>query len=476
MNPTNSEMIYNKITLAFPKKTEVLFLKKYFKDSITQFRVAFVFVIILYGIFGILDSRMLPEHATAFHIIRYLFVIPILSVIFLLSFCRFFRKVWQLMLIISFIVAGSGIIIMTVLVPENYTYYAGMMLIFSAGYFFIKLRFFYATIAGWTTLIFFNIGILFFSDDPSVLLIDNNFFFVSANIIGMLAAYNIEYYARRNFFLNQKLDKEKLFVKNLNKNLEQIVEERTKELIRAKEQAQESDRLKSAFLANMSHEIRTPMNGILGFAEILKEPNLTGEEQQAYIQIIEKSGVRMLNIINDIVDISKIESGLMNLNWMETNINEKLDFIYSFFLPQVEEKGLMFLLKKTLSADEAILRTDSEKLYSILTNLVKNAIKYTNEGSIEFGYTKKEPCREFYIKDTGIGIPKNKQEVIFERFIQADIANLQARQGAGLGLAISKSYVEMLGGKIWIESEEGVGSTFYFTLPYETRDSGANFN
>jgi PAS domain S-box-containing protein len=238
------------------------------------------------------------------------------------------------------------------------------------------------------------------------------------------------------------------------------------ELIQAKEHAEESDRLKSAFLANMSHEIRTPMNGILGFSELLKEPGLNGEKQQEYIRIIEKSGARMLNIINDIVDISKIEANLMNVDIKDSNINEKIEFIYIFFKPQVEEKGMQFLFKNTLPAKEATIRTDNEKVYSILTNLVKNAIKYSKEGVIELGYIKKGETLEFYVKDTGIGIPKARQSAIFERFIQADITNQMARQGAGLGLSISKAYVEMLGGKIWVESEEGIGSTFYFTLPY----------
>jgi len=238
------------------------------------------------------------------------------------------------------------------------------------------------------------------------------------------------------------------------------------ELIKAKEQAEESDLLKSAFLANMSHEIRTPMNGILGFAELLKEPELSGEEQQQYIRIIEKSGARMLNIINDIIDISKIEAGLMNLNLIETNINENIEYLYTFFKPEVEAKGIELLFHTPLSAQEATITTDSEKVYAILTNLVKNAIKYTNHGSIELGYQKRGDYLEFYVKDTGIGVAKKRREAIFERFIQADISDKMARQGAGLGLAITRAYVEMLGGKIWVESLEGFGSTFYFTLPH----------
>jgi len=255
----------------------------------------------------------------------------------------------------------------------------------------------------------------------------------------------------------------------------------------AKHHAEESDHLKSAFLANMSHEIRTPMNGILGFAELLKDSKLTGEEQAEYIGIIEKSGARMLNIINDIIDISKIEAGLMTLDLKETNINEQIQYIHTFFKPEVEAKGMKLFFRNSLPAKEAILKTDCEKLYAILSNLVKNAIKYSKEGEIQIGYVSTglpttsvsaigelvEPASlQFYVKDTGVGIPKDRHEAIFERFIQADITDKMAQQGAGLGLSITRAYIEMLGGKIWVESEKGIGSTFYFTLPYIAEPQG----
>lgn len=249
-----------------------------------------------------------------------------------------------------------------------------------------------------------------------------------------------------------------------------LVSNHMKSLNIAKEKAEESDRLKTAFLANMSHEIRTPMNGILGFVELLKEPKLSGEEQQEYILIIEKSGERLLNIINDIVDISKIEAGQMAVNIKESNINDQIAYINTFFQPEFERKGLNYSFKNGLPSKDAVIKTDREKIYAILINLVKNAIKFTNEGAIEFGYElhKKNEHTElvFFVKDTGIGIPRDRQEAIFERFIQADISDKMALQGAGLGLSISKAYVEMLGGKIWIESEAGKGSAFYFTIPY----------
>ncbi len=241
-----------------------------------------------------------------------------------------------------------------------------------------------------------------------------------------------------------------------------------KELIKAKEAAEEMDRLKSNFLANMSHEIRTPMNGILGFSDLLKTQNLTGKEQQKYIQIIQKSGVRMLNIINNIIDVSKIESGLMEVDISESNVNHHVDYIYSFFQPEIENKGMQFSLRKSLPWSKANIKTDKEKLLAILTNLVKNAIKYSDEGEIELGYIVKADFLEFYVKDTGIGIDSDRLEAIFERFIQADISDKKAFQGAGLGLSISKAFVEILGGQLWVESKKGEGSVFYFTIPFDT--------
>lgn len=236
------------------------------------------------------------------------------------------------------------------------------------------------------------------------------------------------------------------------------------ELIKAKLNAEEGDRLKSAFLANMSHEIRTPMNGIMGFASLLQNISLTAEKQQEFIQIIHKSGARMLNIINDIVSISRIESQQAEIEIINTNINEQVEFIYKFFKQEAERKQLDIKFTNGLETSNAFILTDREKLYSVLTNLVKNAIKFTNTGAIEFGYDAKGEFLEFYVTDTGQGISDEQKEYIFDRFRQVD-ESLTRNEGSGLGLAISKSYVEMLGGKLWVESKLWYGSTFRFTIP-----------
>ncbi|MEI7981873.1 MAG: response regulator, partial [Bacteroidota bacterium] len=237
------------------------------------------------------------------------------------------------------------------------------------------------------------------------------------------------------------------------------------ELIAAKEKAVESDRLKSAFLANMSHEIRTPMNGILGFITLLQEPDLKEDEKDEYFRIVRKSGDRLLNTLHDIIDISKIESGQMPVITVDFNINELCRNLQAFFKQEAETKGLQLFFNGGLPEREATINTDKDKLQSILSNLIKNAVKYTDQGFAEFGCSSRGEWLTFYVKDTGIGIPVNKRKAIFERFVQADISHSRLYEGSGLGLSISKAYVEMLAGELWVESEDGKGSTFYFQIP-----------
>lgn len=232
----------------------------------------------------------------------------------------------------------------------------------------------------------------------------------------------------------------------------------------AKEKAEESDLLKSRFLANMSHEIRTPMNGILGFTQILKY-RMRKEQNIQYLKIIEESSIRMLSIINDIMDISKIESGQVEINLSNVSLHEIFDKLFNFFKLEVDEKGIKLIYNHTLHSKNDIIYTDESKLIAILTNLLKNAIKFTSKGTIEFGYLIEENNILFSVKDTGKGIAKEKESVIFNRFVQANMEIDKVYEGSGLGLAISKAYVEKLGGKIWLESEKGCGSKFYFTLP-----------
>lgn len=242
------------------------------------------------------------------------------------------------------------------------------------------------------------------------------------------------------------------------------------ELVKAKDKAEESDKLKTAFLANMSHEIRTPMNGILGFAEMLNDNTLSYANRKKYLNIINSNGKMLINLIDDIIDFAKIESGQANLVLDEFSLNNLLSQVQSTFLTRSlkkEKSKVRILVRKTFTDEKSFIRTDPIKLRQILTNLVGNAIKFTHKGYIEFGYDlERHNYLRFYVKDTGIGIPAEKLQIIFERFIQADNSPSRKYGGSGLGLAISKGLVELLGGKMWAESEPEKGSTFSFTIPY----------
>ena len=245
------------------------------------------------------------------------------------------------------------------------------------------------------------------------------------------------------------------------------------ELKAAKEKAEESDILKSAFLANMSHEIRTPMNAIIGFSNLIESADNKGTRNE-FVHIIQRNGEHLLNIINDIVDISKIEAGMVSIEEGKCNINMILDDIYKIYQgrEKVRNNEIQLSLNKELQDDFAFVLCDNTRVRQVLINLIDNAYKYTGFGNINFGYSlrKKENAGEiieFYVKDTGEGIPVDKQDVIFDRFIQADLSSTRVNQGTGLGLAITKALINLMGGKIWFESEPGTGSVFFFSIPFK---------
>jgi PAS domain S-box-containing protein len=243
------------------------------------------------------------------------------------------------------------------------------------------------------------------------------------------------------------------------------------ELKEARDKAQESDRLKTAFLANMSHEIRTPMNGIVGFVNLLRDPSLSDEQRDLYLKHIEQSSNQLLNVVNDIIDISKIESGQLKITNHPVRINGVLDEIYSSFFHRIRgdapgQKKVSFILQKGETSPDFTIVVDDSRLSQIFNNLISNAIKFTEEGQISFGYTlENRRYIQFFVRDTGVGIPADKTEMIFDRFGQDFQSKIVHPSGTGLGLSISKSLVQLMGGEMWVDSTVGEGSTFYFTLP-----------
>ncbi len=233
----------------------------------------------------------------------------------------------------------------------------------------------------------------------------------------------------------------------------------------AKEKAEESDRLKSAFLLNISHEMRTPMNSILGFTELLTQPGLSGEVQQKYLSKVKGSCRRLLNTVTDLIEISKVETHQLDLYTEKIHLATEVNNIIDEFKSEIAKKGLEITYSNRIPATHPDIFNDKSKLIYIITNLIKNAAKYTLTGIIQIVTEKENNQIVFWVKDTGIGIPTQRLKAIFKHFEQADIEDSQAMQGSGLGLAISKAYIELMGGKIWVESEAQKGSTFYITIP-----------
>jgi signal transduction histidine kinase len=264
----------------------------------------------------------------------------------------------------------------------------------------------------------------------------------------------------------QALNEEYLTLKEeLGETVRQVQKINT-ELVISKNKAEEADKLKSAFLANMSHEIRTPLNAILGFASLLKTPHLSTEKTESFVDIIDSSGQQLLAIINDILDISKIEAGQISISITNVDITDVLNELYHQFEKQAEQKNIRLVLQNDFKIKKLEVATDEIRLRQILNNLLSNAIKFTHEGSVEFGIKIIENFLEFYVKDTGIGIPDEDHVVIFEPFRQVENNNSRTYGGNGLGLSISKALVEKLGGYLSLTSQIDKGSVFTFTIPY----------
>jgi signal transduction histidine kinase len=242
----------------------------------------------------------------------------------------------------------------------------------------------------------------------------------------------------------------------------------TDELQKAKEKAEEADKLKSRFLANLSHELRTHMNAILGFSDLLNTPQLPDEKRKYYNYIIHEKTSELLKLVNNLIESARIQEGQYKIYLEQVNLNALMEKIYISQIAEIQylnKNSIHLFNKEDASLTSLMIQTDQMKLELILRNLIYNAIKYTSKGNVTFGYEIKGNFVEFFVSDTGMGISETDQKIIFDQFVQGNGKESQKKGGAGLGLSICRAFVEMLGGKIWLDSKIGEGSTFYFTLP-----------
>jgi signal transduction histidine kinase len=247
--------------------------------------------------------------------------------------------------------------------------------------------------------------------------------------------------------------------------LESLVDARTLELLEALKKAEESDRLKSSFLANMSHEIRTPMNAIMGFSSLLQEKDVEEPQKHNYLSNIQRNSKLLLVLINDILDLSRIQANQLNFSFQPENLKVILDETYQTFNIEVLKKDIQLKLNTKKIQNSQVIVTDKFRFKQVISNLLSNAIKFTQKGIVEFGIHDISNQLVIYVKDTGIGIPRKAGESIFERFLKLEEDKDHLYRGTGLGLTICKSLVSMWNGKIWYKSEENVGTTFYFSHP-----------
>jgi len=426
-------------------------------------RLGMIFGVFIYSVFGLLDLYMMPSNYMSAWIIRYVVAVPAIIILFILSYNKKFYQYQRVILLTLLFFGQLGIVAMIYISKPNdpafYAYYAGLILVVLWASFIFRLKFkvaFYFTVL---TVVLYNLTaifkqqLIFNTGNPNYLVwfLGNNFFLISSAILATVGAYRLEKHENELDAIYAELISDK------------------KELEKAKEKAEESNQLKTEFLNNMSHEIRTPLNGILGFSTFLNNPDLTTEKKAQFINIIQKSSHNLLNIVEDILEISELSTGQIKIYEQKTFLNNEFQELYSTYNPIATEKGLTLSLKADLPDKAFYIFTDKTKLNKILSILLDNALKYTSEGKVELGCELLKDGRlvRFYVKDTGIGIAENKHKIIFERFSQEEREISQKAGGLGLGLSIASELVTLLKGEISVKSEKGKGTTFFVQIPFK---------
>jgi signal transduction histidine kinase len=439
---------------------ETAFLHEYTLVSLYHCRIAIALGILMVASFGVMDLVVLTGDKSLVMSIRYGVIVPFQLAFLLFTFSQFFFTKMQVALTVMVVFTGLGLtaIVLVVSVETSAMYFAGHMVVIFFAYGFLRLRFIWANIASWIVLIGFIVADLFFKTTPFTEQFMRIFFMVATCMLGMFVAYSAEYYARRYFFLWDVLEQRKVELEENRADLENRVNLRT-------EQALAATKAKSNFLANMSHEIRTPMNGVLGMLELLKEDSLTSAQLEQVTTAF-NSAEGLLTIINDVLDVSKIEAGKMKLCKEPVSPGFLIEDVCSLLAPQFRAKKLQLIHEITPEAyDHYVL--DGGRLRQVVLNLVGNALKFTDRGSVIIQCQVEQGEMRVDICDTGIGILPEQQNSLFGEFNQADSSSARVFGGTGLGLTITKKLVELMHGQIFMESQLSMGSKFTALIPVE---------
>ena len=458
-------------------------------------QIAIIAGLLLYSLFGFLDEALLSDMDLVykFWFIRYAILLPTAAFAFASTFSKSLYRWIQPLLGLNIIVAGLGINYMILIAPSpvSENYYAGLILIFIYSYSFLRINFIWATFSGWFIVLSYELSAIFILDTPAEVLINNNFFFISANILGMFSNLSFEYQTRKEFHTAYKLDVSNREIKRNNLLLEERVKKRTSELekinkrlsgeidekakiqlklLEAKEKAENANNLKSEFLAQMSHEIRSPINTILNFTSLVKD--LTNSEDDEDLKSsfsgIESASRRIVRTIDLILNTSELQLGTYEVSNRIINLNNILENLHQEYLKYALSKGLDLKLNSKLNS--AKVYTDDYAINQIFANLIDNAIKYTESGFIEISLANGTPgIYSVKIKDTGKGISKQYLPYLFEQFTQEEKGYTRRYEGSGLGLALVKRYCDMIDAKISVESIEGTGTSFEVLLNHNLK-------
>ncbi len=473
--------LINLYTLRFSKDLEQKYQRDTYSGDLIVIRILLLSGVAMYAFFALLDYMILGGHTQTMLIIRFAIVIPVILSVLALSYTKAFFRWKNVLLAFAIFTASVGIITMTIIIPTlgRSMYYSGLLLILFYNYI-LRIHFTIATLIGWLILLFYYLSFLLFPEATKETLWINLFFLTSINLIGMLASYSIEFFMRKNYLFSLELNVERQKVIKMNKELEERVLEKTKalekdiehrkiiekDLIKAKEKAEESDRLKAAFLNNMSHEVRTPMNGILGFTDLLAKVDPHSAKFYRYISILKKSAHRLMGTVDDLIAISHVQTGQVEVSMAQFDFVKMLEDLIDTYHKKAKNKGLT-LKYNHCSEDKILIYNDKGKVEFIISSFIKNAITFTNEGGVEVFCQNTDDSICISVTDTGIGIPKSRQEAIFNNFEKSDVQDIQAHQGSGLGLSLSLAYANTLNMSIVLDSEIHVGSTFSLIIPKE---------